>query len=121
MKKNRRRAIHAELVRESKDNPGYFRYNITIREKNGNEHVVPAYGKDMQDAIERLVWNERIGKVTKSKIIAPGVAIGVISIVALSGVLSSVYDNPIWIAVGVGVCGVLLSLISLINTYLTKQ
>jgi len=39
MKKNRRRAVHAELVRESKDNPGYFRYNITIREKDGMEHV----------------------------------------------------------------------------------
>ena len=45
MKKVRRRAIHAELVRESKDNEGYFRYNITIKEVDGTEHIVPAYGK----------------------------------------------------------------------------
>ena len=93
MSKNRRRAVHAELIRESRDNPGYFRYNITIREKDGMEHVVPAYGKDMQDAIERLVWNERVGKVTRSKIIAPGFAVLILSVVALSGMVG---DKATW-------------------------
>lgn len=63
--KKRRRAVHAELVRESKDNPGYFRYNITIRETDGREHIVPAYGYDMQDAIKRLVRVERGDKISE--------------------------------------------------------
>lgn len=121
MKKNRRRAIHAELVRESRDNPGYFRYNITIREKDGMEHIVPAYGKDMQDAIERLLWNERVGKVTKSKILAPSFAVFLLGIVSLSGMFAVIYNNPLWLAGGLGIVGVSLSLTSLVNTYLNKK
>ena len=78
--KSRRKAISAELVRESKDNPGYFRYNIEIEEVDGTRHKVPAYGKDMQDAIERLLWNERVDKVTKSKIMAPSFALLLLAI-----------------------------------------
>lgn len=121
MKKNRRRAVHAELIRESRDNPGYFRYNITIREKDGMEHVVPAYGKDMQDAIERLLWNERVDKVTKSKILAPSSAILLLAIVALSGMFGVIYNNPLWVAGGLGVVGVTLLVTSLINGYLNKK
>ena len=60
--KSRRKATKAELIRESKDHPGYFKYKVTILEVDGTIHDVPAYGKDMQDAIERLVWVERIDK-----------------------------------------------------------
>jgi hypothetical protein len=121
MKKNRRRAVHAELVRESKDNPGYFRYNITIREKDGMEHVVPAYGKDMQDAIERLLWNERVDKVTKPRFVIAGLAGLLLGVVALSAMLGVIYNNPLWIVGGLGVCGVTLSLTSLISAYLNKK
>ncbi len=121
MKKNRRRAVHAELVRESKDNPGYFRYNITIREKDGMEHVVPAYGKDMQDAIERLLWNERVDKVTKPKFVIASFAGLLLGVVALSGMLGVIYNNPLWIVGGVGLCGITLSLTSLISSYLNKK
>jgi hypothetical protein len=121
MKKNRRRAVHAELVRESKDNPGYFRYNITIREKDGMEHVVPAYGKDKQDAIERLLWNERVDKVTKPKFVIASLAGLLLGMVALSGMLGVIYNNPLWIAGGLGVCGVSLLITSLTSSYLNKK
>jgi hypothetical protein len=121
MKKGRRRAIHAELVRESKDNPGYFRYNITIMEKDGFKHVVPAYGKDMQDAIERLIWNERVNKVTKPKYVTPVSAGLLLATVALSGMFGVIYNNPIWIAGGLGICGVSLLLTSLVTGYLNKK
>jgi hypothetical protein len=121
MKKNRRRAVHAELIRESKDNPGYFRYNITIREKDGMEHVVPAYGKDMQDAIERLLWNERVDKVTKPKFVIASFAGLLLGVVALSGMLGVIYNNTLLMFGGLGVCGVTLSLTSIISSYLNKK
>ena len=121
MKKNRRRAVHAELIRESKDNPGYYRYNITIREKDGMEHVVPAYGKDMQDAIERLLWNERVDKVTKPKFVIPTFAALLLSVIGLSGMLSVIYNTPVWIGIGIGFCGMSLLVTTLINAYLTKK
>ena len=54
-KYNRRRALMCKLVRASKQNKGYFRYNVTIGEKDGKITRVPAYGKDMQDALSRVV------------------------------------------------------------------
>jgi uncharacterized protein YjiK len=68
MKKNkptRRKAIDCTLIRASESNPGYFKYIITIQDTKGNITKQPAYGVDMQDAISRLVWNERTEKVTK--------------------------------------------------------
>lgn len=119
--RRRRRAIHAELVRESKDNPGYFRYNITISEKDGREHVVPAYGVDMEDAIERLVWNERIDKMAKVKGIMPTFALLLLVIAALFSMLGVIYDNPLFIVGSFGVCGIILVFSSLINKYLNKK
>ena len=36
---------------------------ITLQEKDGEVHEEIAYGKDMQDALSRLVWTERTKKV----------------------------------------------------------
>ena len=62
----KRKAIDCKLVRSSTSNPGYFKYEVTIQEKDGTTHVQPAYGKDMQDAISRLVWTERGEKVVNT-------------------------------------------------------
>jgi hypothetical protein len=121
MRKERRRAIHAELVRESKDNPGYYRYNIRIKEVDGTVHEVPAYGKDMEDAIERLVWNERVEKVSNTKLIAPLFAILLLAVVALSGMIGVIQNNPLWVVGGLGSCGIVLAITSLVDKYLNKH
>jgi hypothetical protein len=61
----RRRAIDCKLMRPSNSNPGYFKYNVTIQEKDGRKHTEPCYGIDMQDAISRLIYKERTIKVEK--------------------------------------------------------
>jgi hypothetical protein len=60
---DRRRAISAKLIRESKTHPGYFKYEILIGEKDGTTNLVPSYGKDMMDALERILWKERINNI----------------------------------------------------------
>lgn len=120
MKKERRRAIHCEMLEPSKTSPGYFKYQITIKEIDGTKNIVPAYGKDMQDAIERLIWNERIESVAEKKSTIP-IFVGLgLSIVILAGVLSVENDNPLWILGALGV--VLVTGISLnrIESYLKK-
>ena len=62
---NRRRALDCKLVEKSKSNPGYLKYMVTIGEKNGETSTQPAYGKDMQDALSRLINKERLVKVEK--------------------------------------------------------
>jgi hypothetical protein len=118
--KTRRKAINCKMLEPSKTSPGYFKYQITIQEKDGTEHVVPAYGKDMQDAIERLLWNERVDKVTNKKATMPLFALGLLSIFAVSGMIGVMQNEPIWIVGGLGVCGIVLSVTSAFENYLNK-
>ena len=62
-KYKRRKAIECKIVERSKSNPGYCKYDITIQELDGTIHTQPAYGKDMQDALSRLINTERTIKV----------------------------------------------------------
>ena len=120
MPKNRRRAIHCVMLEESKTSPGYFKFQITICEKDGTQHVVPAYGKDMQDAIERLLWNERVETVMEKKATIPIIVILGLAIVCLFGALSLVKDKPIFILIGVLIIILISLIINRINSYLKK-
>ena len=64
-KYDRRRAIDCKLERRSQSNPGYCKYIVTICEKDGTIHKEPAYGKDMQDALSRLMNIERTVKIER--------------------------------------------------------
>ena len=64
-KYNRRRALNCTLIEKSKSHPEYFKYNVTVGEKDGTVHTQPAYGKDMQGALSRLINTERTVKVEK--------------------------------------------------------
>ena len=58
-KYNRRRAVECKIIEKSKSNPGYFKYMITVAELDGTKSKHPAYGKDMQNALARLMNQER--------------------------------------------------------------
>ncbi len=53
------------MVRKSNSNPEYFRYEVTVGELDGSITKHPVYGKDMQDAITRLLHQERTAKIEK--------------------------------------------------------
>jgi len=61
----RRRAIVCRMVRKSKSNPEYFRYEIVVGETDGTITKHPAYGIDMQDAVNRLLRKEKTEKIEK--------------------------------------------------------
>ena len=53
----KKRAIRAELRKESKTFPGYFKYELDVQFKDGTiKKNIPAYGKDLQDALSRTVY-----------------------------------------------------------------
>ena len=64
-KKIRRKAIDCKLVKESNTYQGYFKYIVTIQETDGSISKQPTYGKDMQDAMKRLVRSEHADKVVE--------------------------------------------------------
>ena len=120
MPKERRKAIDCKLVEASKTSPGYFKYQITIQEKDGTINVVPAYGKDMQDAIERLLWNERLTPITNNDVYSSILIAMLIVHVVLSSILASVYHQPWYIAIGLGIPVVFGVLLNQIDRYLNK-
>ena len=95
--KERRRAIEAKLVEKSKSNPGYYKYQIKIKELDGKEHIVPSYGVDMEDALRRIIKNENKEKINKvyTKKIEPTLFILIFSSWLSCILISAIsYDNP---------------------------
>jgi len=119
MAKERRRAVHCDLVDASKTSPGYYKYLFTIREKDGSEHKVPAYGKDMEDALERLVWTERVDKVNDKTVTVIILSLFLCSIV-IGGVLSAMNNTPIWIMGSLGFSTIFGVIIYQVDKYFSK-
>ena len=65
VKYDKRRAIDCKLLKRSTTHDGYCKYMVTIGEKDGTTHQQPVYGKDMQDALSRLLWSQRTEKLIK--------------------------------------------------------
>lgn len=61
----RRRAIDGKLIEKSKSNPGYYKYQFTIKELDGSENIIPSYGVDMTDALNRILKKEKKEKLNK--------------------------------------------------------
>jgi hypothetical protein len=59
----KKRAIHAELRKGSKKFDGWLKYEITVQYESGVTEKIPAYGKDLQDALSRVVHDEKVRKV----------------------------------------------------------
>ena len=63
--KKRSKAIHAELRKESKKFDGWLKYEVTIQHPDGTTEQVPAYGKDLQDALSRVAHDQKVEKLTR--------------------------------------------------------
>ena len=62
----KRKAIKAEYRKNSGSFPDWLKYEVTILSEDGKMSKVPAYGKDLQDALSRVVHDEKVEKVAKT-------------------------------------------------------
>ena len=113
--KMRRKAIDCKMVGPSTTSPGYFKYEVTIQEESGEIHKAPAYGVDMQDAISRLVWTERVEKVNPKANIIIIICAWLTSIIVPS-IIATKTEDPIWILVAF----VLASLLTFLTVQIEK-
>jgi hypothetical protein len=67
----KRKAIEVKYRKTSESFPEYLKYEVTILNEDGTTEVVPAYGKDLQDALDRLVSREKAEKVKKTVVKVP--------------------------------------------------
>jgi hypothetical protein len=122
---NKRKAIDCKLIESSKTSPGYHKYQITILEKDGIETTQPAYGKDMQDAISRLIWNERIYKVSKvskkTKVETP-ILFGIVFLGIIGPAIWSVMlDTPLISVAGLSIIALVGTSVYWFNHWLSKR
>ena len=103
-KYDKRRALFCKLVGKSDSNEGYYKYLVTIGEKDGSIHNQPVYGRDMQDAISRLIKKELTVKIEK-KLETGWVFFAWLFAMcwpaAIFGI-SGIEGNPVWIGLSLG-------------------
>ena len=61
----KKKVIHAEYRKDSNTFPEWLKYEMTILNEDGTTNKVPAYGKDLQDALSRVVHDEKVENVVK--------------------------------------------------------
>jgi hypothetical protein len=94
----KRKAIKAELRKESQTFPGYYKYELDIQEEDGSiTRAVPAYGKDLQDALQRTVKHDKIEKAERVVSGLPDWVILIIFMVYMTAVsITSVKLGQTW-------------------------
>ena len=125
MGKQTRKALDCKLVGQSDIDSKYFKYEVTIQEADGSVYKAPAFGRDMQDALSRLVWNERTDAVTKYADNRPWMqTVPILSLFCVLGVFaiqSKTHNNPIWILIGLATIGVIVGMSVLWSKHLEKH
>jgi len=61
----KQKVINVEYRKDSNTFPEWMKYEVTILNEDGTTQKVPAYGKDLQDALSRVVHDRRVEKVEK--------------------------------------------------------
>jgi hypothetical protein len=90
----RKKAIKAEYRKNSESFPEWLKYEVTILNEDGTIEKVPAYGKDLQDALSRVVHDDRVEKLQSKAEFIPRwvwslVFIGYMTSISIWSVLSN--------------------------------
>ena len=64
MKQNRK-VLNVKYRKDSKTFPDWMKYEIEILNEDGSVDIIPAYGKDLQDALSRVEHDNKVEKVSK--------------------------------------------------------
>lgn len=115
-----KKAVDCRMIRPSNSNPGYFKYEVTIKRKDGSQETVPTYGKDMQDALSRLVWTERSEVIDRVASKLNASAFVYIWLLAMA-IVAVVPNTPFWIAILFGSAALVTVSFVLFERYLNKD
>jgi hypothetical protein len=120
-KYTKRRAIDCKLIERSKSNPGYCKYIITIAEMDGTIHKQPAYGKDMQGALSRLINKERTNKLERKLETNTGlVFLSWLVIMGAPEFILGAQNTPYYLAAIFGSIIMIITVATLWYNYITK-
>ena len=63
--KMRKKVLNVSYRKDSNTFNDWMKYEIEILKEDGSKEKIPAYGKDLQDALSRVVHDERVEKLEK--------------------------------------------------------
>lgn len=61
----KQKVINATYRKDSETFPDWLKYEVELLNEDGSIDTIPAYGKDLQDALSRVVHDKRVDKVEK--------------------------------------------------------
>jgi hypothetical protein len=111
----KQKVIDVKYRKDSETFPDWMKYEITLLNEDGSTEKHPAYGKDLQDALSRVVHDQKVTKVqtTTSKFPWWGWAIvWFIYIGGLAVYTSTSRDNGLVFGVGMTLPVVLVTLLN---------
>ena len=61
----KQKVINVTYRKDSQTFPDWLKYEVEILNEDGTTEMIPAYGKDLQDALSRVVHDKRVNEVEK--------------------------------------------------------
>lgn len=62
----KQKVINVSYRKDSNKFEDWMKYEIEILNEDGSKELIPAYGKDLQDALSRVVHDKKVNKVQKT-------------------------------------------------------
>jgi len=90
---SKRKVINVTYRKDSEAFPQWMKYEVEILNEDGTTELIPAYGKDLQDALSRVVHDSKVEKVSKVVDKVPTVVWPLIWILSLGVVVSYITTN----------------------------
>ena len=59
----KQKVIDVKYRKDSTKFPEWMKYEVTLLNEDGSTEIIPAYGKDLQDALSRVVHDSKINKL----------------------------------------------------------
>lgn len=101
----KQKIVNVSYRKDSITFPEWLKYEITILNEDGSEDLIPAYGKDLEDAISRVKHDKKVeimeGRIEK----APG-WVWLVTWLSYMGTISSLaveYSSPLILTCGLSI------------------
>lgn len=89
----KKKVINVAYRKDSETFPDWMKYEVELLNDDGTTETIPAYGKDLQDALSRVVHDSKVEKVAKVVDKIPTFVWPLIWILSLGGVVYYITTN----------------------------
>jgi len=104
------KVIKVDYRKESESFPDWMKFEITLLNEDGSKELIPAYGKDLQHALSRVVKSRKVDHLKeKTKKIPQEVWILLVFIyTTMISIPANLTKNPMWVILGLAGMAALL-------------